>query len=366
MSTSIVKARTDEVIAVTRQPIKSIDDLQQAYEALRGKCNLLTPITHPNDILPLHRVSLSVVMINTTVDAKGNGPECYRGFFHKNGEIALGKVGLLKLMQAAGLSIMGHPRKVDDGNDPHYSAYAVRVGGRDLRGIWREFEKEGVCDFRDGSNMMGGWREDQIKSSRAHIDSRAETKALEKSIKAFLAVQEKFKPEEAALPFVVPVLVVDPDPSNPVDRAWLLNHGSSTMRQLYGPSAGDGEEVRTLKDVTPAPALKAAPPTAAAHQATDEGGEDTDGSAEDFEMLETAAPAIIVCLCPCGDQREVNVEAARITTEAVGAVRCRNCFPGKAFDYAAHKDIADLKLPKKPGLTPAAIRDAVAKAQAKK
>jgi len=362
MSTAIVKARTEEVLAVTSQPIRSIEQLRQAYETLRGKCNLLTPITHPNDILPLHRVSLSVVMINTTVDAKGNGPECYRGFFHKNGELALGKVGLLKLMQAAGLSIIGRPRKVDDGNDPHYSAYAVRVGGRDLRGIWREFEKEGVCDFRDGSAMMGGWRDDQIKSARAHIDSRAETKALEKSIKAFLAVQEKYSPDDAALPFVVPVLIVDPDPNHPVDRAWLLNQGTSTMHQLYGaPPAGDGDEVRQLKDVTPVKAPEPHPAAAATEPAAPPPPA-AEASASDFELPEPPPPN--PCACPCDCQTDVTPEIAAVTTAAVGAVRCAPCFPGAKFDFNRHKHLKTLGLPKRADLTPEKARDAQAKRSA--
>lgn len=349
----IVKAWVEEVVAVTSRPIRTIQELQRAYGELHGKCNLLTPITHPTDIMPLHRVSLSVVMINTAVDAKGNGPECYRGSFHKNGEIALGKVGLLKLMQAAGLSIT-RPQKVDDRSDQHYSAYSLLVSGRDLRGIWLEIEKTGVCDFRDGSPMLVGGA-DQVKSARAHIDSRAETKAMEKAIKSFLAVQEKFMPEQAALPFVVPVLVIDPDINHPVDRAFLLNHGSNRERQLYGARPGEGaEEVRQLNTVTPPPVGSDTPDDEPPRE-TPPPVKETPDSAPPAETLDFDIPAAateerVVCGCECGCQIELETAQAAGSTNALGVARCKACFPGSAFDFPKHKDVRTLNYQKAPHL----------------
>lgn len=354
----IVQRYVEDVVKVARTPIRAVEELQAAYQSIQGKCNLLTPLVHPDEIIPLHRVSLSVVMIDTTVDGKGNGPDCYHGFFHKNGEVALGKVGLLKIMQAAALSIIGRPMKIDDRSDPHYSAYSVRVGGRDLRGIWREFEKEGICDFRKGSEMMGGWNEAQIRSSRAHIDSRAETKALEKAIKAFLAIQEKFSPEQGSLPWVIPVLVIDPDPNHPVDRAWLLNQGGQRTDRLYGalPAAGEAQETRELKTPPPLKGGGENTPEDTRRTPTRE-SPDSSPQREDDEQLdlldvgEDAKP--ILCECPCGDQSEVEEKLAADTKEKYGAIRCRHCVPARSFDFGRHANLRAglLGLPKYPKLT---------------
>jgi hypothetical protein len=350
----IIKANVEQVVAVTSNPIRTITELQHAYEALRGKCNLLTPITHPNDIQPLHRVSMGVVMINP--DPKG--PHCYYApAFHDQGECSLNKTALLMLMQAAGLSLVG-TQKVDDGSEKFYSAYNVSVYGRDLRGIWRTVSKEGRSDFRDGSMMIKGWGAAQLSSARAHIDSRAETKAMSKCIREFLAVQGKYKATDLALPFVIPVLVADPDPSHPVDRAWLLNQGNARTERLFGalPAAG-AEEAREVKTVSPPPPLKTTPPPPLGSVTSEEEEDDNAGDQLDLlDVEEDAKP--ILCKCPCGDQTEVDAKLAQDTEEKYGAVRCRYCAPTKAFDFGRHKDLRGgiLGLPKLPNVTVDALR----------
>jgi hypothetical protein len=355
----VVQRYVEDVVKIARTPIRAVQELQAAYESIQGKCNLLTPLVHPDEILPLHRVSLSMAMIDTTVDSKGNGSNCYRGFFHKNNKLALNKVGLLKIMQAAALSIIGRPMKIDDRSDPHYSAYSVRVGGRDLRGIWREFEKEGICDFRKGSNMMGGWGAAQIESARAHIDSRAETKALEKAIKAYLAIPEEFSPEQGSLPWVIPVLVIDPDPSHPVDRAWLLNQGGQRTDRLYGalPAAGEAVETRELKAPPPVNSRGADDTPEDTRRTPTRETPDSSPAREDDEQLDLLDVSDdsnpLLCQCPCGDQSEVEEKLAADTKEKYGAIRCRHCVPAKSFDFGRHASLRGglLGLPKYPKLT---------------
>ena len=77
---------------------------------------------------------------------------------------------------------------------------------------------------------------------------------------------------------------------------------------------------------------------------------------EDASGFEAPPPApaepIIVCGCPCGDQREVTAEVARITTEATGSPRCGACYPwNPKYQAKAHAALKNMEIPKYPLLT---------------
>lgn len=51
-------------------------------------------------------------------------------------------------------------------------------------------------------------------------------------------------------------------------------------------------------------------------------------------------------------QGEITDEVAEKTQRAVGAPRCKACFPaGKGFDFRKHEAVRDFRLPKYPGIT---------------
>jgi hypothetical protein len=75
----------------------------------------------------------------------------------------------------------------------------------------------------------------------------------------------------------------------------------------------------------------------------------------------TPTPSAYFCACPCGCGASVSEALHGFSIQNMGTVRCRACYPHKEFDFARHQHLADLCLPKRPGLTPAMARDAAAR-----
>jgi hypothetical protein len=337
------------------EPVERIEDLREQIQKLQGRANLVCPVVSVDGILAMHRLSLRVVKIDPTVDAKGNGREVYKGKFCEGDERALGKVALDKIDAAAGIQLLGR-RRLDDRSHAYYCEIEVTKGLRDYDGTWRQTTKTKVVDLRDGSASATSLKEHAavLAQARAVIQELAETKAGLRATRTLLSLRQKYTVAELSRPFVVPKLVPNLDPSDPDQKQALIGMATGREHALFGPQPG--EEVREIRDVTPPPALHPPPVDRRDTHAppTEPGPGGAVEEDDDFEMADFGAkdePGIIVCLCPCGDQRQVTEAVAQATTEKVGAVRCSECFPGKGFDYQRHKDLPSLKLPKFPDVT---------------
>lgn len=365
MSQALVKVDVN-----TLQPAKSIEELKVTLARLQASdVNILSPVASVDHIKALHAVSLRAVVIDPTItDPKnGQGPECYRGKFCQGDEVALGGVAINKLMAAAGAQVISK-RRLDDRGDANYCEIEVYVGVRDFDGTPRQAVGTKEIDLRDGSAAaQEGTRTGMLGFYRQHIQSTCETKAIYRALRKLFALRQKYSAKELGRPWIVPKLVVTWDMTDPDQKRAAIDEARLGERALYGAVVPVEDEPRLLKDVTPARELEAGSngtaPAAAATTPVAPKPAAVEASPDDFELLEPPA-APIVCTCPCGDQHEVSPEVAKLTTDAVGAIRCRACFPGRGFDYNAHKDIKSLNLPKKPNLTAAMIRDAVKTAAA--
>lgn len=353
-------------------PLREIEDLRRRWKELEGEANLVSPVATIDTIPALHGISLRGVMIDPETNKFGQGQEVYRDArFCEQDEVALGGVALQKISAAAGVQILKRER-MDDRGDPYYCEIEITIGIRDFDGVWRQVTKAKELNLRDGApeamkpekkqkpgdkyatktGRMVPLDPSALADRRRHIQSLCETKALYRGIRTILQLKQKYKKSELAKPFVVPKLVPMLDPRDPDQKQALIGMALGREASLYG-NLGEGEPPRMLKDVTPEPSpatvqiQNEAPSETVPAEVSEQ--EARDG---DFETLEFGPPPpSAVCDCPCGDQSELTEEVAQITTERCGAPRCRDCYPGRGFDVKRHEGLADLRLPKYPGLT---------------
>jgi hypothetical protein len=378
-STAMTKAtgasleKIQNFLAVTITDAKGLAD---AFRAMQEHCNIVTPIANVASIMPMHGISLRAVVIDPTIDDKGNGPEVYRDSrFCKADERAPGKVALMKLLNAGGVQVVAKNR-LDDRSDPNYCEIEVILAIQDYDGMHRQFIASKAMDLRDGAadtmkkegNKMVRQDESAIADKRRHIQSHAETKAIERGLRGIFGLKQKYTVAELQRPFIIPKLVPNLDVSDPDVKAAVLDHALNAGNRLYGPKAAlltdpAMARTRTMRDVTP-PREQTAEAVARAQEKPAEPAEDPrDFEMGDFPPEEKEEPAIIVCLCPCGDQRQVTKNTADMGMEKVGTVRCSQCFPGEVFDYneERHPKDMDLKYPKAGRvITPDDVRKMVA------
>lgn len=370
-------------------PIAKIEDLVATFEQLRERCNLITPIAAVDSIMPMHQVSLRTVMIDTTLHGS-QGPDCYQDKrFCADDEVALGKNGLAKLMNAGGVQIV-EKRRLDDRAVLYLWEIEVVLAVRDFDGTLRQVIATKELDLRDGApdtvkperfcrthndaNCKScQWKnfkktgkvipieDSALSDKRRHGQSLCETMAIERGLRLMFALPQKLKIEDAAKPFVIPKLVFLPDLSDPEVKTAVLNHGLAGESALYGPPENRrgrpypqlASHSETGSQFPPA-SEPPQPPLARPQDAVGVIDADASVAAEDdmpsFEVV-TPEPAKAnqpeaTCGCPCGDDQAISAVVAKMTGEQGGSARCASCWPGKDFDYKAHSDLPDLKLEK--------------------
>lgn len=354
--TALIK-RVDEL---TSTAIQKVEVLKKAFEALREACNLLSPVASVDHIMPMHQVSLRAVMLDSSVDQNGNGADCYRDpRFCKAGEVALGKNALMKLMAGAGVQVVDRQR-LDDRSDPNYCEVQVTLAVRDFDGTMRQMMATKEMDLRTGSpetlkpekvnnektGRMIPFDDSALSDKRRHIQSHAETKAIERGLRAIFALKQKYTVDELKRPFVVPKLVANLDPSDPETKTALIQHALSGETRLYGPPPASSGR----------PTLAPASPALTGGETIDTktGEVITPDDPDDFGEPPAPEPeepiaAHLCATCPCGCQNQTTPEVAARTLASSGAVRCGACYPWSArFDVTRHKDLGPLGMPKFP------------------
>jgi len=251
-------------LAAPAGPVHDVEELARALTDWQRTANVLSPLAAVDHIMPLHQVSLRVVTIDASIDPQsGNGPECYRDpRFCKAGEVALGKNALAKIMGAAGVQIVSR-RRLDDHSDPYYCEVEVVLAMQDFDGTYRQIIATKEMDLRAGApetmkpekdrqgtktGRLVAYDDSALADKRRHIQSHAETKAIERGIRLLFSLRQKYSLEDLKKPFVVPKLVGALDPSDPGDREALRQHALGNQMALYGPQPA-GRQVRTLKAV---------------------------------------------------------------------------------------------------------------------
>jgi hypothetical protein len=312
------------------------------------------------------------VVIDSSVDNYGNGPEVYRDnrFCQKN-ERALGGVALQKIAAAAGVQIVERKR-LDDRSEPYYCEVEITLSVRDYDGMVRTVTKAREIDLRDGApeamkpEKKKGPNDDYAKKTgrlvpldpsaladrRRHIQSLAETKAFHRALRSILQIKQKYTVEELSKPFAVPKLVPALDPSDPDQKRALIASALGRECDLFGPNGGS-TEFREMKDVKATVLPPADEPPAETPSAKNEPVQQ-EFDPNDFEPMDVEDeddPPQAVCTCPCGCQAELDERVAAIGIEKIGTPRCRSCYPAKQFDVEKHKDVENLEIPKQPDMT---------------
>jgi hypothetical protein len=370
-------------LALPSSPLSKIEALRETFARLEQQCNLIAPVASIDSIPAMHAISLRAVKIDANTNTYGQGPEVYRdGRFCQGDEVALGGVALQKIMAAAGVQVVSRVR-VDDRSDPNYCDMEITLAVRDYDGTFRQVVAGKEVDLRDGApetmkpekdsrgSKTGGLiplEQAALGDKRRHIQSLAESKALYRALRKILQLRQKYTRAELARPFVIPKLVPNLDPNDPDQKRALIAMATGAETRLFGqqPMVDSARslpmgETTTTRDVTPhsatGDAARALPAQAPLEEAAPEQQPaQADDDMGDFDVHASATSAAIhVCTCACGGgcQAEISAAVAEVTTERVGAPRCRSCFPGKGFDQQRHSGMATLGLPKFPRMTPA-------------
>lgn len=252
MSTAIVKAPA----GLPQRAVATVEELVSAMDRIRDQANLVSPVTRLDHIPAMHRVSLRMVKLETSA----RSAEVYQDTtFCKADERAITKVGLLKLWQAAGGSII-ESRRLDDGTDPHYCHWGVRVRVQQLDGRLVEFAASKEADLREGSPQIKKATEAAKQAGftaaqRANLVANAETKALLRAVRGALSLQQKYTVEQLERPFVVPALVPDLDTSDPQIRQMIAAQALGVENALFGskPAALPPPVTPIVQDLGPEP-----------------------------------------------------------------------------------------------------------------
>jgi len=354
-------------------PLARVEELRETFRQLEGKVNLVSPVASVDTIPALHGISLRAVRIDPNINQYGQGAEVYKDSrFCETNERALGGVALQKIAAAAGVNIL-HRERLDDRSDPYYCDIELTVGMRDFDGTWRTVTKAKEIDLRDGApETLKAEKDSQHKKTgrlvaldpsaladkRRHIQSLCETKAFYRALRTLLFLKQKYTVEELARDFVVPKLVPALDPNDPDQKKALIDMATGADTRLYGPGRS---ETRSLRDVTPAPALPAAASdpgeTSTVPKITDpktieiHGTDDVDVALFGDPPAAAPAPAPRVtpdipehlCVCPHGCEKEISAELAKFTVERTGRKLCSGCYPwNTAFKIPNHQGIRNM------------------------
>lgn len=304
---------------------------------------VLSPVSQVTTIAAMHQVALSVVSIDPDTL---KGGDCYKDArFCKGDHVAPGKVALSKICRAAGVQVICNER-VDDRSNPYYCHIKMTLGMREYTGEWTQHICSKEVDLSDGAPET--FKKDKsirtdLAEMRKHMLSNCETKCLQRGLRQMLGLQQTYSAAQLkAKPFLIPKLVQNLDPNDPDQKAALIAQATGAQGAIFG-SKGQPASV------TDGTATPDAGTTVVEAEAAPEPAPEPDDMSEFSDPPDPPAKAegdgtIHVCECPCGHQEEVTPEVADKTQELVNGIRCRVCFPGKAFDFAMHKDLPGGKL----------------------
>lgn len=316
--------------------LSKVEDFNAWYDQMKDAAFIVSPLAHLDSIPSIYQISRRIVKL----DPNPQGSDVYKSnLFHKGDEVSPTKVGLLKIMTAAGASMKSSTR-TDERTHPYLVEFHVVIKARDFDGMWREFGGTKQLDLRDKSPDAASMTEKELPQARKNIVPLCETKALERAIRGYFQLPHKYSQKElAAKPFICPVLVLNADHPQ-VQAKMIESHlsGGATDKLF-------GAETRELKQVEGKRFETAALPQGKPEPQDEDLGDDLPEAPEGEDLT------IIVCGCPCGHGVDISEETAAKTLEKYGAARCAKCVPTTSFDMKLHEATKSLKMPKMPDAT---------------
>lgn len=202
--------------------------------------NLLVPVKTLTMVSPLHKISFNTVKLSTSEDDK----DVYR---EKNGELALTKLALSKLMASAGIQVLdsrpippsdcvkcrqlsaGGPAQCGNCPSKNDVAWQVTILIPELSGTHRRVKATKELRMADARASMS---EKQFAAFFPFRSEHAETKALNRALREGLMIRSTYKERDLQKPFVV--ALITPNFDDPDLKAALIQQISGNSDALYG------------------------------------------------------------------------------------------------------------------------------------
>lgn len=174
--------------------------------------------------------------VKVAIDIDEQAGEVYRDpLFCKGDEVCLTKIGLVKIAQAAGMSIK--TERMDNRMIPNYWEVRATVRVVGLDGAPQEWTATEELDLRDGTErskkVLG-----QKNATGALIAARAkgmrgcEARAINAAIRLY-GIKQKYSAEDLKDPFIVVRMLFQPDMSNPTQAAIATSQALGGVSALY-------------------------------------------------------------------------------------------------------------------------------------
>lgn len=232
-----------------------------SQEYPKDKYNLLIPVKSMHEISPIHKVIINEVKI----DSDEKGKDVYK---EKNGEFALSKKGLSKLMAAANIQLIDSrstpPQKCERCfqmaertriaprcGDCDYAddvAYQITLAVPEPSGTYRMVKATKELRMKDEKGRMS---DKQFTSFFPYRTEQCESKALNRALREALMLSATYKKEELERPFAV--ALVAPNFSDPDMKKAMVERYTKGTNDLFGPSgnstpslAGGNDNLLTL------------------------------------------------------------------------------------------------------------------------
>lgn len=216
-----------------------------------SKFNLLIPIKTLQELSPLHKVVINQVQINSDVNKK----EVYK---EKNGELALTKKGLAKLMTAANIQMVESkpipPQKCNRCAEiasktklapkcyecPYVDdvAYQVTLAVPEPSGTWRKVTATKELRMSDMKESM---KESQYKSFFPFRTEQCETKALNRALREALMINSTYRAQELQRPFVVAYIV--PNMADEDMKKVMVQKYAESANMLFGGNVANTKQI---------------------------------------------------------------------------------------------------------------------------
>lgn len=225
------EAQTPAVITTPAEYRQSVSRWQSNHY------HVLSPATTFSGLPPSYGMVAAMVQLNPHPDA---GDVYSDPLFCKDGEVAITKIGLSKIAQAAGMSIK--TERTDPRTIANY--WEVRATCRFIGLDGRPQELEATCeyDLRDGAprieKMVEAARKksrdprSQITGMRQHGLRGAEARAINAAIRLF-GIRQKYTTAELAKPFVAVRVMFQPDMSDPETKRIVTEQAMQGATALY-------------------------------------------------------------------------------------------------------------------------------------
>lgn len=205
------------------------------------KFNLLIPVKTMQELSPLHKLVINEVQIDTAKEAKDT--------YIQNGELALTKKALMKLMAAANIQIIdSHSVPTQNCNRcieiaqrtrqapkcfecPYRDdvAYQVTIAVPEPSGTYRRVTATKEIRMEDAEASMS---QAQFKAFKPFRTEQCESKALNRALREGLMIKSTYKEAELKKPFAVALVM--PNMSDPDLKAAMIKNYANNSNALYG------------------------------------------------------------------------------------------------------------------------------------